>query len=29
MNTVEWKKINVPVKESPFGDHCDKMGVYK
>ena len=29
MNTVEWKKLNVPVKKSPFGDHCDKMGVYK
>ena len=29
MNTVEWKKIHVPVKKSPFGDHVDKIGEYK
>ena len=27
MNSIKWKKLNVPVKEYPFGDHVDKTGV--
>ena len=27
MNSIKWKKLHVPVKEYPFGDHVDKTGV--